>query len=610
MIKADVSGNLTLPSSLHQHFLFSFNLTLLLLSLTFNLTVLYGAIRRQALKSDISTVLLLEILAILDLLISLFSVLPMTVTSWGGRWMLGEVWCVVTALTTRYLYLAELLILSYISLHRLRLVLVRKGRRGNMQRRKNRALLTRIAVTVVLLLPLLPVLDTFLGNEGRLAVEFVPGLLGCFPVENSYRLGSQLSFCYLVLTSTTVLVSNQIILYKVVTIRMQSKSMHRVGFFTGLKNAINPGTVQKCISRRVRKISASTYVTILFLCIIFVISYCPVFYMIHSSGGTMRSGSGTHWLGVVTVELLSLGVLTNPAVYTLSNMRFRRYIVGLIGCKSRKNAKILGPKRKDPEEQSSGDHIFNETLSKFFSTATRKTSLVSLSVLRSGSRSSLGVHRSDLTESRLGTPRSRRTSNQSGPGTIRKSSSSRSIMPHVEEGQALCLFTPRTPGSPFKTIPSDISIQIHKLSGTSSGGTLAQSASSVDMRAGLRSPTKLCSPFKRPKRRSCVSFSNDVQDSPMRAAHRRVGRVDSPADLFCIESTVFQTKTIPDIILCGDKVKEVSAIRDRLQNPLTRSVPSFVLNGSCAMELSGYSKTDTNHLQSSSIENGNVFFSS
>ena len=142
--------------------------------------VLYGAAKKQALKSDYTTVLLLEVLTVLDLLITLFSVLPVTLTIIAGDWILGPVLCLVNAALTRYLYSTELLVVSFLSLHRLRLVMIRRGKRGSIRRRKQQRV-TRNILIFIMILPLVPLLVAFFCSPHK--VTFVPAYMSCVVPE-------------------------------------------------------------------------------------------------------------------------------------------------------------------------------------------------------------------------------------------------------------------------------------------------------------------------------------------------------------------------------------------------------------------------------------------
>ena len=439
----------TLQLGTYQKSLFVGNLLLALTSLLFNCVVLYGALKKQALKSDITTVLLLEFQTVLDLLITLFSVVPVTIVSYSGRWILGSTLCVVNAVARRYLYLTELMVVSYISLYRLSLVLIQRnskqvGRR--CRRRKNKLYLARVILLVLVLLPLFPLLSHFLGDS---KVEFVPGYLSC-AVPQTSKLWGYFSLAFLVIPCGIVILSNLVILYKVLRIRMRSPRRINTGFFSGLKNAINPGTMRKAVSSRVRKINHSTYITICFICLFFVMSYTSVFVIIAEGEDKIREPTPSEppWLGLLTIELLSISVLSNPIVYTLSNMRFRRYLMGLMRCNSRGMHGEQSQSRQNSRE-SSDEHAFNETISKFFSTRRNSVRTPSLSSKQNSfnSRTSIITAGPKRRHSETDVPHSHKLFSPAHGIVDRRrqitsnSRSNCSIMPNVEENEPLSCFT-------------------------------------------------------------------------------------------------------------------------------------------------------------------------
>ena len=422
-------------SSLSHHIpLFIFNLILVVTSLTFNSVVLFGAIKKQALKSDLTTVILLEMLTVLDLLITIVSVLPVTVTALSGGWRLGAILCVANATLTRYLYHTELLLLACISLHRLKLVLVRKGKRALNLNRNSLLLSQKIALFLIASLPVVPVLTTFSRHS---KVPFVPSMMCCM-APSSAKPWVFVSLSFLIFPFTVAILSNLIILHKIMIIRIRSRPSLQTGFFSGLKNAINPGTKQK-VNTQVRTINSSTYLTILVICTVLTVSYVPLFVLAIKDEITNPSPS---WLGTLTIELLSLNVLANPVMYTLSNRRFRRYLANLVKCPLREDkgddSLVLG--------ESSGEKLFNETISKFFSERRKSSLLTNRSNSNLGSRSSLTSRWGSTareSEVRVQGTNSPTSSRVNLTELSRKVSSNCSVMPNVKEHETMNFLTPQ-----------------------------------------------------------------------------------------------------------------------------------------------------------------------
>ena len=355
---------------LFQSLLFLFNLLLCFASIICNTIVLYGAARRRALKSDATTILLLEALTVLDILITLANLVPVTVTSQAGRWVLGPALCVITSLVTRYLYFTELLVVSFISLHRLRVVLVRRAGRPSSLQRRRQILLTKTFLTVIFFLPFLPLCASLFGPS---RAEFVMMYLSCV-VPALSEVWEYVALSYLILPSVIVIISNLIITYNILTFNAKGRG----GFFSSLQASLHPGAKIKSPMCRKKKLNHSTYLTILLICMVFMVTYSPVYVLMVTSNHENNHAPSEPWLGTLSVELLSLNVIANPIVYTFSNTRFRRYVINLIHCRSQDP----GSKKFGDDETSSEGFI-----SSFFSTARTSVATMRASVV-SASRSS------------------------------------------------------------------------------------------------------------------------------------------------------------------------------------------------------------------------------
>eukprot|EP00116_Pleurobrachia_bachei_P003718 sb/3463980/ len=311
-----------------------------------NSVVLYGTLYRHALKADLITLHLLILLTLLDLLITLCNVLPLTLTTFSGMWMLGDTVCVFQALITRYLYLTQLLVVTLIAVHRLRVVLVRRPVRSALRIVKQQLITARFLLLGALLIPLLPLIGAALTSKD---ITFEPSQLSCvLPLmDHSWHI---VSFLYLIVCSAAVIFSNLWILIIVLKFKFSQGG----GFFSSIVGATVPGYQTR--GKHKRNISSATYVPILLICSVFIGTYLPVYFMA-GEDHTNAHRSDSPWLGVLMVELLSINVICNPVVYTLSNGRFRRYVISLIKCREFK----VGVGRNPDESSDEG------IMSQFFS---------------------------------------------------------------------------------------------------------------------------------------------------------------------------------------------------------------------------------------------------
>lgn len=119
--------NITTISSLDDYFPYSdgvfislavLNILIVLIAVLGNCIVIYGSKIYNAIKIDKVSLIFLEALAVADILIAIVFYVPITVTLVRGSWVLGNSLCFVNAFFTSTPSIAEILILTAISLHR------------------------------------------------------------------------------------------------------------------------------------------------------------------------------------------------------------------------------------------------------------------------------------------------------------------------------------------------------------------------------------------------------------------------------------------------------------------------------------------------------------
>jgi hypothetical protein len=99
-------------------FLAILNIVIIIVAIVGNCTVIYASKIYHAIKIDKTSLKFLEHLAYADVLIAIFFYVPITVTLIKKRWVLGEEVCFVNAFFTSTPSIAEILILTAISIHR------------------------------------------------------------------------------------------------------------------------------------------------------------------------------------------------------------------------------------------------------------------------------------------------------------------------------------------------------------------------------------------------------------------------------------------------------------------------------------------------------------
>ena len=99
-------------------FLAILNIVIILVAIVGNCTVVYASKIYNAIKIDRTSLIFLENLAYADILIAIVFYVPITVTLITKRWVLGREVCFVNAFFTSTPSIAEILILTAISIHR------------------------------------------------------------------------------------------------------------------------------------------------------------------------------------------------------------------------------------------------------------------------------------------------------------------------------------------------------------------------------------------------------------------------------------------------------------------------------------------------------------
>ena len=342
------------------------NILVILISSIINPIVLYGSIKRQALKSDSITVLLLEMLTGVDLVLTIVSVLPITVTLVARKWIFGPYICMAIALGTRYFYLNELILIVFISLHRLKLVLAKRGKSIPLLQNQNEFRF-KVALGSLLTVPLGSIANSF---STRNMFRFEPQYMTCVS-PHTHQLGWVITgVTLLVLSIMIVFISNTIILFKILRIKYKHS---RVMMFIGVVSALSPGTRS---TYRVRKVRTSTMITVLMIFVFFISSYLPV--LVIFLRDFMEIPTSIQFQLLAT-ELISLNVVVHPIIYTFTNRRFKQYLSAILRCQTFNLSSKIQKTKEDNSDSS--DKFMNETISKFFSS--RRSSFASMRSLRS-----------------------------------------------------------------------------------------------------------------------------------------------------------------------------------------------------------------------------------
>ena len=84
-----------------------------------NGTVLYSSIRYNAIRLDRVSLFMVQNLAVADILYTIFAIIPQLITTFAGRWVLGKIYCFISAQLTFIPAVVNSLTVLLISTYRL-----------------------------------------------------------------------------------------------------------------------------------------------------------------------------------------------------------------------------------------------------------------------------------------------------------------------------------------------------------------------------------------------------------------------------------------------------------------------------------------------------------
>ena len=269
-----------------------YNLLVIVMGLGGNVLVLVGSLKYRAVQMDRNSVILLENIAVADLVATVLQYVPMGVTLAAERWLFGEFLCFCAVF--RYIpFAAEVMLIAIMSCHRVRVL--RSPLKGSL----DADLLKRVLVGVwVFYLVSVPCITGI-----KPVIKYTPSHLHCssFDWENmavvpSYlRIMRLVSGLYLALPTLITIVCNVLILRLVFSA-------------PDLTNNNNN-------SKAVRTVSL--------ICWIFVASYIPtvVIFALPAVG----MSDIPHWVNCMSMYSVSLNLIANPVIYSFTNRRFAMF---------------------------------------------------------------------------------------------------------------------------------------------------------------------------------------------------------------------------------------------------------------------------------------------
>ena len=257
-----------------------------LLSLFGNSTVLYSSLRYNTIKMDHISVLLVQNLAVADLLYTVMIVLPILVTYSAGGWVLGDGWCWVMSQLTFIPGTVNTLTVLVITLYRLRTLL---------------SPFSRVSLTtgrgVVVLVWIVSLLGTVLSLSYNSLSVFSPSAARC---NSSIYRDPEGGPVFLVVAT------GLLIILPVFTITLGNIAIG----VTALKNS-SAGNRSKGIT------------TVTALSGLFIASWTPLIIFTFFRIWKVPVPS---LLDLLAFHCIFLNTAGNPVLYTLTNRRFGEYV--------------------------------------------------------------------------------------------------------------------------------------------------------------------------------------------------------------------------------------------------------------------------------------------
>lgn len=286
--------------------------------------VLVGSLKYQAIQMDRCSVLLLENIALADLIATLLQYVPMLTTLAAERWVLGKFLCYCAVF--RYIpFAAEAMLIAIMSCHRVRVL--RNPLRGTPKTSTLKWALISVWVFYVVSVPCITGIKP--------VIKYTPSHLHCssFDWENmevvpSYLRAMRLiSGLYLALPIIVTIIANVFILYLVHSSSSSSSS--------------------KAVQ------------TISIICWIFITSYIPT--IIIFALPALGIPNIPQWVNCGSMYAVSFNLVANPVIYSFRNTRFALFAKMVVrgrvkDFKREKNKMEWSGKKSDCPTTSTQEH--------------------------------------------------------------------------------------------------------------------------------------------------------------------------------------------------------------------------------------------------------------
>ena len=268
---------------------------MVILSVLGNTIVIYGSARHDAIKLDKVSVIFIQNLAVADILYTLITVFPSSVTYFAGKWVLGRGWCFVQAQCRFVPGMVNCVLVLSITLHRL--VLFTFPRRTIVPR-------TALLCSVVYWVAALVITSSILGRHNA-KERFDREIGACVSTlfENGGR-GARA-----VLISTALMIFLPLILICITNILICYIAVKHSRGRRDWKERSRKGILLTCL-----------------LSGLFIVSWSPY---IARNINSQVSPPVTQEMELLAYNCLAINSFANPILYSLTNEAFRKYVLGL-----------------------------------------------------------------------------------------------------------------------------------------------------------------------------------------------------------------------------------------------------------------------------------------
>lgn len=267
------------------------NAIIVIFGIAGNTFVLHASVVYNAIKMDKISVAFIRNIAFADICIASFGYGPSLITLITRKWVLGKAICYITGSLQQVPCSSEILLMAVLSAYRFWALKTPAAVRERIPRMH-----VNILIALLWGIPLCFLLVFILID---LKVFYDPDLFSCTPkeLESHMWLNGVASMLLGLVPFIVIIVSNVGIIVLIVYYSKQ----------VGASQMINKNTT----------------ITLLYISVVFIVSYTPYFVFIFMDSNAMVI---ERWFSLVKWYIIALNCLMNPFIYYLTNETFAKYV--------------------------------------------------------------------------------------------------------------------------------------------------------------------------------------------------------------------------------------------------------------------------------------------